>query len=541
MRCTSLLLTLAWPLAAQVETAPVRPLAVATPLVVLEMRGLAVMATQLRPTNLGSLFASKKGETLWRAAVDRFTANWQAAHGDDATFPAARDRVLGYAGRMRAIGLLEPETDQRQSEPSAIAVLFEPDGKTDLAALGRDFGRWINFERKMPTKETKIGDATMQAMGDELGQFAIGMLEDGRLAACGGAKAELLPAALGAARARFTTDQKAQPSDPLFSLRIDMPQALASQMRGDRTMRAVGFESLRQFELTLQPRGPRVQFEMNMGFAGERGLFAALFPEHEGIPDLFGWAPKSGLATKVGRFDLKALWHAAMRMSAENNDDEFAEAEAKAKEFLGIDVAKDLLPHLTDELLVWWNPRTAKDGDEPNRDLAVLAALRLTDGKAFGDALTKMLGKLGLEVQEVDGMLRTDRNFMSDWVNFAVRGNQFVVALADPGNQALDAFLAHQPQASELPREVTEIAKAMPPGCNGFGLLDIHTMLRDHVDLFLDNLSDMIFFGFPFVPNDGDTKAAFRAMAPVLAEHNLGRVVTLSGTKADRWVFRVLW
>lgn len=546
MRCsTALLFSLTLPLAAQVDTAPAvksvaPPAAFGPPLFTLEMRGPATMANQLRPTNLGSLLASEKGEKLWRGAVDNITAEWKKAHGDDASFPAARDRVLGYAGRIRGLGVLDPQVERRRTEPGAVALLFEPDGKTDLAALGKDFGRWIGRGRQMPAKDAKIGDVTLQAMGDEFGQFAVGVLGDGRLALCGGENQELLAAALSAARAHFTDEQKAKPSDPLFALRIDMQQALAGQMRSDREMRHLGFESLRQFEITLQPRGPRVQYELNLGFAGERGIFAAFFPEHDGIPALFGWAPQTALATKIGRFDLKPLWTAAMKMIGEMNEDGAAAAEAKAKEALGIDVPKDLLPHVTDELLVCWNPKPHKPDEEPSRDVPVIAAMRLKDGKAFSSAVATMFDKVGLDTSDVDGVLRTDRNFLSDWVNFAVRGEQFVIAINDPGSLALDAFLAQQPQASQLPDEVKELGKAMPPGCNGFGLVDVHVALRDHVGLLFEVLDDTV-LGLPITFDDPVSKELLGALAPLLAEHNLGRVVTLSGTKDNRWVFRLLW
>lgn len=533
-----LFLTLALP--AQVDTAPAESkpaAATVAPLFTLELRGPATMVNQLRPTNLGTMLASAKGEALWRDAVAGFTAEWQKLHGDDATFAAARDRVLAYHGRVRVGGWVDPEADARRVEPQAVAAIFDADGKTDLAALGKDIARWIGHGKQGKVQDGKLGDLAVQLVQDELGTFATGLLPDGRLLVVGSEKPEPAAAAVARCQALFLPNQVAKPGDPLMALRIDLQQAMAGQMRRDREMAPLGFGSLRQFEMLLQPRGPRVQVEMNVGFAGPRGMFAAFFPEHAGIPALFGWAPQSSLAVKVGRLDLQPLWDAAMALVKEMNRDGEDPGE-QAKEFLGVDVAKDLLPHITDELLLCWDP--AKQAEQRRPDVPVLAVMRLKDAKAATKALSTMLDKVGVGSVEVDGVWRTRDNGFGRWIDLAVRGDQLLVSFADGDRAAADGFLAHQPTAGELPTAVKELERAMPPGCNSAGIIDVHTALRDHVGMFFEVVGDLA-FGLPPLADNATTREALAALAPPLAEHHLDRVVTLSGTKDGRWVFRVLW
>ena len=533
-----LFLTLALP--AQVDTAPAESkpaTATIAPLFTLELRGPATMVNQLRPTNLGTMLSSAKGEALWRDAVAGFTSEWQKLHGDDATFAAARNRVLAYAGRVRVAAWVAPAADARRVEPESVAAIFDADGKTDLAALGKDIARWIGRGKQGKVEDGKLGELAVQLVQDELGTFATGLLPDGRLLVVGSEKPDAATAAVARCQAAFLPNQAAKPSDPLIVLRIDLQQAVAGQMRRDREMAPLGFGSLRQFEMLLQPRGPRVQVEMNVGFVGPRGMFAAFFPEHAGIPALFGWAPQSSLAVKVGRFDLQPLWDAAMAMLKEMNRDG-EDASERAREFFGVDVAKDLLPHITDEILLCWDP--GKPTAQRHPDIPVLAVMRLKDAKAATKALSTMLDKVGIGSVEVDGVWRTKDNGFGRWVDLAVRGDQLLVSFDDGDRSAADGFLAHQPTAAELPAAVKELEKAMPPGCNGAGIVDVHTALRDHVGLFFDIVGDLA-FGLPPLPDNATTREALVALAPALAEHHLDRVITLSGTKDGRWVFRVLW
>ena len=497
------------------------------PLVRIDLSGPAVVRSALRPTSLGSLLASSAAEAIWHDVVAELETRWRDLDGGDrATFAATQARWLAYEGRFH-IAVWANQT---------VALVADRDDHTELAAMAADAERWLSRALGVATRPSEHAGVTLARGEATAAAFAIGTLADGRILLLAGTDADAVSAAVEGAPLAFAKGPAA-----LLEVRVDLAQAYATQVARDRVLGRTGFESVRELTLKLGTRGPRVQVEAALTFAGPRGLFAAFFPEHEGIPALFGLVPKAAVAAKVGRFDATAFYRALLTLGAENGADGVAKFEAKVRDQLGFDPAKDLLPHLTDELVVFWQTAEKLDADASALvNLRVFLAMRLRDGKAFAKSFRLLMEKFGMRPVDEDGVLRSGDWWLSHWGHVAVSKDLFVLALSPDDLSGMWAVLAKKQPWDGMPEDVRELLAAAPPGCNGAGVLDVRTVARDHVELFTELLSPLS-LDLPSLPPALRPRIDWDELAGLLGEHHLDRVITLSGTADQRWAFRVFW
>lgn len=526
MRTLLLPVLLALPLVAQ-DDAPVR-------LLHAELAGPAAWQERLRPTNLGTLLASAEGEALWRPWAEQLGQMLPGLLGaDGAALPKA---WLAYAGTVEVVVLGRPGEGE---EPNISGrVTFGVDEASDVAALATSTLRLAAGAMDLDFGPAFEGSDLMVARVDQW-LVTLPKVTAGRATVYfGNDKAGLrqlvaaeLPAAAG----------PANPRTPLLRVRFDLQAAERLRVASGGTevgqMVALGFGTLREFELSVAASGPHVQGELGITFgAGERGLFAGLFPARAGVPALFWAVPPQARAWKVGRCDTMAIWHAVLRAIAVDGASEEKTA-AEAREETGVDIEKDVLAHLTDEVMVAWHPQ--RDAEQHADDLGLCLAFALRDEAAFQAGFGKLLRSSGeLEVREADGVLRADQEgaWFMPTVAFAVGKGLAILALGDNAVAHVDAVLGQAGKKASMPKEFEVHLRTAPAGFNSVGTIELGVLLRHYLQGLVALLD---------LPGDGPSHELEAVMdkeiLPLLAKQHLDRLLTLTGGTAEAWRFRVLW
>lgn len=526
MRTLLLPVLFALPLLAQ-DVAPVR-------LVHAELAGPAAWHQRLRPTNVGSLLASAEGEALWRPWAEQLGQMLPGLLGaDGAALPKA---WLEYAGSVEVVVLGRPGEGE---EPNLSGrVTFGVDEGSDVAALATSSLRLAAGALGLEFGPAFEGSDLMVASVDQW-LVTLPKVTAGRATVYfGNDKASVrqliaaeLPASASPGNVRA----------PLLRLSFDLQAAerlrVASGGTEQGEMVALGFGTLRELELSVGAKGPHVQAEVGLTFGeGERGLFAGLFPAREGVPDLFWAVPPEARAWKIGRCDTMAIWHAVLRaIAVDGKSPEETAAETRTE--TGVDIEKDVLAHLTDEVMVAWHPQ--RDGEENADDLGLCLAFALRDEAAFKAGFGKLLRSSGdLEVREVDGVLRVDQE--SEWFiptfSFAVGKGLALLALGDNAAAHVDAVLGQAGKEASMPKEFEVHLRDAPAGFNSVGTIGLGVLLRHYLEGLVALLG---------LPGDGPSLELKAVMAeeilPLLARQHLDRLLTQTGGTAKAWRFRVLW
>ena len=114
--------------------AGVRPVA---PHVTIESAGPAGWRSRLGPTNLGVLFSSKEGRSIWEPMIEPMLEAWAALAGGAEAYRETSERLLSYEGTVRvAIRVSEREIPD-------VAITFEGDRRTEMTKVADELTRLL--------------------------------------------------------------------------------------------------------------------------------------------------------------------------------------------------------------------------------------------------------------------------------------------------------------------------------------------------------------------------------------------------------------
>jgi len=548
-------LMLALPLFAAVLPAQTAaPVATDLPHVVIDTVGPDGWRMRFGPTNLGSLLESEKGRTMWEPQVMPMLGMWQQLVGDEAAFAAARARLLGHGGRIRIGVWFDGDGMQSGKGPQHAAIVVDGDGRSDLAALANDVrelqtktmpGEWIDVDvagAKVPTRQD--GDDVITAPLAEGGRLTIAYARDGELAA-----------ALARARtlAADFTGKPPAPNTPALRMQFDIAGMVklsqAKEAASERgLMTALGVDSLGTATMVVGTAGPHVQVEVAQQFTSEqRGLFGIFFPASVGITPLLHAAAANPGSWKVGRFDLGQLYKVIEDASVAEGQGTPEKVREEMTTELGIDLEKDLLAHLTDEVLLLGSPLMGLD---EVAEATWALAIRLRDEAAFTKGLLTMMPKakplFSREAEEKHGdipVYRYGGMFGYDlWLS--VGNGVFVLAGGRDAEEQLGLLLD---RGKDLPKEppaavagFEALQKFLPAGTNGLAVGDIGSVFMLPSELWFGLLGE--FTPLPGrrrgEPSDPDQRDAILAL---LKEHKLDVVRSATGFHEKTWRWRMFW
>jgi hypothetical protein len=528
------------------------------PHVLIESVGPDGWRQRFAPTNLGSLLDSQAGRALWEPDLTPMLGMWQHLVGDQAKFEPARDRLLGYGGRMRlAVWLGEGDLGHR--DVFAVALVLEGDGRTDLSALAGDLAQ-LQRELDGEWAETDVGGSKLRVLTHGSDAMTAPITGEHEVL-CVMASQERLAATLANARALAAggTGKPPAPNTPALRIEVALPAlvAMAQATRGGlgggeqwATMKALGVECLGPLVLTLATAGPHVQFEAAQAFpAGPNGLFAAFFPPAVTVPALQHLLPKDG-SWKIGRFDLTALY-AAVEQVAAANDVDLDEMRKEMHDEMGIDLRDDLLAHVGDEVLFLGSP--LHDVDRL-AETAWSLAFRLRDRGAFEKGLDTALAHskpaLSREATIEDGDAKLHRygNMFGYDLWFAVGGNLFAIAGGSDAEERLKSLFhaekaatpAAATDAPVLPKTLASLGRHLPAGLNGIASGDLDSLAVIPTSWWLGMLHEVV----PFLGAGDDTEPdpeQAEQVRELLRKHQLDVLRTATGYADHTWRWRVFW
>jgi hypothetical protein len=516
----------------------------APPLVRLDVRGAAAWRACMLPTNLGSMLASAEGEMLLQPLLAAFDRLWQRL--DPAAQQAARARFLAFSGQLSLALWMEDITGTGRPALGVFCVAAEH--TSELESLAQDVARWLEL---FPTrKEHELAGRKFMVTGNDHMACTLPQVIDNRVVVVVADTANDLAAAaqrgLPWAAQESKASATAPPAAPPLRLTVDLAQAVAAANGGGGAwIERLGLLTLRTFTFTIGAQGPHVSADCELAFApGERGLFAAFFPERAGVPRLGDLVPEGTVGWKVGRFDPMALWRTGLRVAAADDQRTQDEVLAEAKkECNGVDVGAEVLAHLGDEVVVLWRDDAGEQAQVRHVSLCLAMPIVGGDKVATGvrEAVSKSLAASGLEVTTHDGVLRTEQagGWMFPPIHLAVGRGLALVAVGHAGDEQIDSVLARsKPRQPAAPLGAEPPPRKVPAGWNSVGALSLHTLLRYHLEFLFDGVDELV----RVIPIEGrHAERWLEPWFPLLEKHDLMRVGTQTGCAEGKWCLRVLW
>ncbi len=513
---------------------------------------------RMGPTNLGSLLESEKGHALWEPRVLPMLGMWQQLIGDEAAFEAARARLINYGGRIRIGAWLPTEAGNRQSPANHVAIVLDGDGRTDLTALAADLR---NLQSKMVPGEWQQRDVagakvTVRTEGSNV--MCEPLREGDHLVIALAADDDIGGALLQArALAATATGKPPAPNTPALRVQFDFAAIVAMAMATNNAseqiwMRAFGLPSLGNGAFAISTAGPHVQVEVSQQFSSDdRGLFGALFPSTAAVPSLLQAIPTGKETWKVGHLDLSALYTVIEKAVVESEKRDAEELRAEIQKEIGVDLQKDVLAHLTDDVML-----TATVPEGIVEDTTWSLTFRLRDTAAFEKSLQTMLPKakpfLSREAEEKHGDIPVYRYggvFGYDlwlsvgngvWVVAGGRDAEELIGSVLDRAKALPATPVAAATATTMPKGFEALQRFVPPGLNGFGKGDLGSVIALPSELW----SEMFGMLLPMPrmgsgqSSDPEQQAEILAM---LRQHNLDVLRTASGYAERTWRWRLFW
>lgn len=534
------------------DPAPQPTAAASAPHFTIDSIGPAGWRQQFGPTNLGAMLESARGQALWRDPAQALLGHWELPGvGADAT-AAARERLLGYGGRVRLGMWLLPEVHRLEPHHGALALLG--DGRTDLAAFAIDLEQALYRDLPGAWTEHDLAGRKLRVREIPAGLVTAPILDQGRLLLVFGSSDELA-AALADAEAMAADFAKSSPgrTAPAFDLRLDLAR-LAATLGADRRLEQVlGLASLRELGLRIGTAGPHVQIETSIDFTdAPRGLFGVLFPDRQGLPAMLRSADRESGAWKAGRLDLQALFQvvrdaASFARSSPDEEPSPAAAEAELQQELGIHLHRDLLAHTGDEYLLLLPPLR---GDDDLERTTWGFALRLRDTAAFTRGFDAMMKQLKPYLSRADderhGDIRLRRygNMFGYPLWMAIGNDLFTIAGGGDAEAMLRKLLdggRELPASGSVPESFAALERHLPPGCNGLGHLAVASVLALPDWLWFDLLLPALPWPRPGSA-DGEPEAVEREAArALLQEHQLDTLRSATGYHQRIWRYRLYW
>lgn len=533
-------------LSAQVEIEPIKPH------IVLETVGPDGWRARLGVTNVGVMLASEQARTVWQPQLAPLLGAWQMMVGDEQAFEAASKRLLDYGGTIR-IGILFDEDG-----PSNVAVMLEADRRTDLAALAKDLRQLI--ERGVPGEwqAVDLGGKQRELRTKDGTALSAPMLEAGRLILVAG-QVDGIARSMGLARhltSRPLTITKPTPTSPALHIQLDLARLTKIAGVVDLGWRevadALGISDLDQLEFALRAAGPRVELDVSMSLQkAARGMVAAFLPNRQSVSGMLRVLPKQASAWKVGRFDCKALYDGIIAaIGASEIAMNPGSIRKDINEEVGIDVDKDLLGNMTDELLVVGSPFQNFDSRE---EATWMIAFRIKNDATFRAALLKMAKRAKpflsvAETVEIDGVeMRRYGNMLNYDLWMAAGNGLFVLAAGrDAEDEVADLLRRAKGQdlaeSAEVPAAFADLKRHLPPGHNGLAHADLKSVLAIPSEWWFDIFAEVlphIARGPAMDPEEAEEHQ--EQIRKLLEAHNLLKVRTATGFSDSRFHWRLFW
>ncbi len=544
------------------------------PLVRLQVDGPQVFRAAFSGTRVGDLLASEDGEGLWTPLAAQIEGFWRQLDGDREDFDATRRRVLDYTGRIRVLWML----DETASELGAVQAgsgeervfgifALEMDGSTDLSALADDLARALRAMIPGTPTLRAVGEHSLQELRPSDGGFVTLPMELGGHVVTFFGNGIPLEAAMPRALASLAADQ---PTDYVpLALHVDLSRLrdLPGVQEEPVLVHLFGLQSLRSFDVALRPVADRVQLEASLGFdAGSRGVFGALLPAVDRLPEILSRVPADATPWLAMPFRIDELFRVVadtVDASGETRTDDDRPFREQLREQLGFDLDTELLDHTGGEVLVLGDLWEHDDGEEFQDGgappLGACLALSLRNTAAFRAGFDKLLDHFrGVvqrhETREVDGVeiTRLGTWFLTG-TQLAVGQDLAALAFGPEAVTQLERMVTgrREPGAATLsptalPDAVRNVQHLAPPGWNGIGLLDLTALLGGQVALVLEAADE----AWPQVTGaEFDTMELqkwFDSALPLLTEHGLSHLIAMAGHEdrgsgASRWRIRVVW
>ncbi|MFT7537738.1 MAG: hypothetical protein ACI85K_003699 [Hyphomicrobiaceae bacterium] len=534
--------------AAQQDEAGQGPLTT-KPHVVIETVGPDGWRMRLGVTNVAAMMDSEEGRQLWQPRLEPLLGFWQMMVGDEAAFAAASKRIFSYGGTIRIAVLGNAEA------AAHVAVMLEPDGRSDLKVLAADIKNLI--ERGVPGEwqQVKIGGKEFTLRGGNLDTVTAPVLDNGRLYMVAGNK-DTIATGIGLAThllARPVTITTAKPTSPALRIWFDIPALLALDDDPDtiKMYEAFGLSQMDDLSLTVRAAGPRVELEVSATLQGEpRGVVKAFAPNSQGVSGLSQLLPKQATAWKVGRFDGRAMFNGFVdAIAASGWSGTREELLKEANEECGTDVDGELLANLSDEMLVVGSPFQNFDRLD---EATWLVGFRVKDEAKFLASFRAMMKKVkwlfsGSETVDVDGVeLRRYGNMFGYDLWMAVGNGVFVIAAGRDAEEEATAVLQKAKDhtfavTTELAAAHIDLKRYLPPGLNGLAQADLASVLAIPSEWWLEPLNDVLpFINGPQIDPD-EAEEQQQRFHRLLQSNNLALVRSATGYADGCWHWHLFW
>lgn len=520
---------------------------------------------RLGPTNVGSMLESEQGRKLWEPRMVPMLGMWQQLVGDEAAFATTKARWLGYGGRVRIGMWLAPDAGMRRSPISHFAVVFDGDGRSDLDALANDL-RDLQYKTVPGEWEERDVGGTKLAVRTQGGDVMCAPYREGdHLLLAVAASGDDLAPALQHARelAHSATGKAPAPNTPALRVTFDFATIVATAMAASGSdaawMKVLGLPSLGTHTMTVGTAGPHVQVELAQQFTSDdRGLFGAFFPAAPGLPALLAAAPGDKDSWKAGHLDLDALYTTIEQAVVASERTTAEEFRAEVNKEIGVDLQRDVLAHLNDEVLM-----TGYVPEGIAKDTTWSLAFGVRDTTAFGKSLMTMLPQakpfLSREAEEkhgdipvyrYGGMLGYDLWLSVGNGVFVIAGGRdaedLVGAALDRG-KALPAVAAAGAPAAALPtphKGFEDLQRFLPGGLNGLARGDVGSVVvlpTEAWGMLVGSFAPFVFRPFEAEAADGDQEEQQQAMRTMLRTHSLDTLRTATGYTGWTWRWRLFW
>lgn len=522
----------------------------ARPHFVIETVGPDGWRTRLGPTNVATMLSSEAGRTIWQPSLEPLLGMWQMMIGDEQAFAASSKRIFEYGGVIRIAARIN------QSATAHLALMFEPDGRTDLAVLANDLKEMLG--KGIPGEWQNVPNGAKQIRLRTMGDNAMTepMLESGRMYLVAGELATIAEGMQLAAHlmTRPSNITAAKPGSPVLHFTMDVPEILAMTDADDeeaKVAKALGFAQLQEVTYALKAAGPRVELDITATMRGAaRGMVAAFAPKSTGVSQLLQLLPGKASAWKVGRFDCGALYDGIVDAIVASEYAKDTDAVHKdINEECGTDVRKQLLGNMTDELLVVGSPFQNFDSAD---EATWMIAFRLKQEEPFRKALQVMMPNAKpmlstAETVDVDGVeLRRYGNMFNYDIWMAAGNGIFVIAAGRDAEEEATALLRKAktmtPAATAaISAGFQDLTRYLPPGLHGLAQSDIGSMLAIPSDWWLEMFNEMapLIQGPQLDPEEAEAQQ--EQFHELLKTHNLLLLRSATGRADGSWHWRLFW
>ena len=487
----------------------------------LAIAGPATWRTRLQPTDLGSMLATAAAEKIWRRYVDDLDGALRGLRGADAEFARERGRFLDYAGTLHVVAWLDQAEDALNVPRWSAALVAEPDGHTDLAAMAAESEQWLQ----------RLGDTTSNAWRDM--RPSPPRVHDGRLVLVFASDEDREPATARALAFR------GKAIDPRDVLRVELEVAPMLGLLRDRAWDRGFFADLlgaatQRVTGTLGAFGPDLSAAVRVEFAatGERGVFAALVPERNGVPRLSGLLPNEVSLHGAWHIDWSAAWRTFCSVWGGVGERSPAEARERLERQLGIDVGKVIAPMLREDVLLVCDRGDPDDGAVPLARACLVVPLR--DAEKLVEALEPVVKHLGgFAVHGGDALWSCT---FPDGIELVV--DEGLLCIGGVAHRAaIAAKVRERAAAAGVPAAQSDDAGA---GVVGRGEIAVPVFAQS--ELFPALRLVPLLFGVAFrLPAREFLADEVARWTPLLHQHRLGAAAMQMRTRPGEVLLRILW